>query len=152
RSFGLHHPDTYKFVAAFPKEQSLTGQKLADVLRGEPQVSSKTTYSCLAKTQSKLVEEIYAHSLWVLCKIGYRMSQMEAELSYIGMCLRYKFVDPERFHHLETLQVGWHRKRKILNDYRNCTRDHLRTCCAVENSNEVACQKWSQSILCRRSL
>ncbi|KAG0416109.1 hypothetical protein HPB47_006715 [Ixodes persulcatus] len=43
------------------------------------------------------------------------------------MCLRYKFVDPARFHHLETLQVGWHRKRKILNDYRNCTRDHLRT-------------------------
>ncbi|KAG0445581.1 hypothetical protein HPB47_013681 [Ixodes persulcatus] len=53
------------------------------------------------------------------------------------MCLRYKFVDPERFHHLETLQVGWNRKRNILNDYRNCTRDHLQTVKLYSQWSEV---------------
>ncbi|XP_042143102.1 uncharacterized protein LOC121833694 [Ixodes scapularis] len=57
KSLGLHHPDTYKLVAAFLREQSLTEQKLADVLRGEPQRSSKATYVRVAKNLSKLVEE-----------------------------------------------------------------------------------------------
>ncbi|KAG0413847.1 hypothetical protein HPB47_008989 [Ixodes persulcatus] len=55
------------------------------------------------------------------------MAQMEAEVSYIGMCLRHKYVDPTRFGHLASMQVGWHRKKRILNDYRDGTRDQLRT-------------------------
>lgn len=55
------------------------------------------------------------------------MAQMEAEVSYIGMCLRHKYVDPTRFGHLASMQVGWHRKERILNDYRDGTRDQLRT-------------------------
>ncbi|CAN7943705.1 unnamed protein product, partial [Ixodes pacificus] len=70
---------------------------------------------------------VFSHSLWVLCKLGQRMAQMEAEVSYIGMCLRHKYVDPTRFGHLASMQVGWHRKKRILNDYRDGTRDQLRT-------------------------
>ncbi|CAN7988859.1 unnamed protein product [Ixodes hexagonus] len=55
------------------------------------------------------------------------MAQMEAELLYIGMCLRHKYIDPTRFVHLAFMQVGWHRKKRILNDYWNGTRDQLQT-------------------------
>ncbi|CAN8008605.1 unnamed protein product [Ixodes pacificus] len=57
KSLGLHHPDTYKLVAAFLREQSFTEQKLVDVLRGEPQRSRKATCVRVAKNMSKLVED-----------------------------------------------------------------------------------------------
>lgn len=61
--------------------------------------------------------QMYVHTLWAICKIGCQMSQMEAEVSYISMCLRRKFVDPDRFNHLASFLRGcrqWRTRRTRL--------------------------------------
>ncbi|KAG0428287.1 hypothetical protein HPB47_024712 [Ixodes persulcatus] len=56
-----------------------------------------------------------------LCKIDQRLSDLQTDVSYFGLCLRKKFVDPSLFGYLTQRSLPWRHQKRILKASRNVT-------------------------------
>ncbi|KAG0422400.1 hypothetical protein HPB47_001772, partial [Ixodes persulcatus] len=55
----------------------------------------------------------------VVCKLGHRVAALEADLIYLGFCIRRRFVDQENFKFMSSQRGHWNCKEKVLKAYRN---------------------------------
>ncbi|KAG0421385.1 hypothetical protein HPB47_002724 [Ixodes persulcatus] len=74
------------------------------------------------------------------------MSQLEAEIAYIGMCLRIKYIDLIASGLLASMQVGWHHKRKVRMITGTASRNNFRT------MNHLSDDLWTALLECYKIL
>ncbi|KAM7281681.1 uncharacterized protein ISCGN_005711, partial [Ixodes scapularis] len=68
----------------------------------------------------------------VLDNLGRRLAELEAEVAFLGISLRKRYVDPNLFKHLSSSRFPWSAKKKIIKAYRQgATKriDELRRAC-----------------------
>ncbi|KAM7309861.1 uncharacterized protein ISCGN_006845 [Ixodes scapularis] len=69
---------------------------------------------------------VEVYSLLVLCKLGQRMAELEADWCFLGFCSRERYIEDSRWPYLSSLTCDWTTKKKVLTAYRNSLQDQLK--------------------------